>query len=144
MIKVIYGKKGSGKTKRMIELANQSLSDRKGQVVFIDDDNRYMYELNRDIRFVDAGEFKIQSPEGFHGFLCGMLAQNYDIDLIFIDGFLKIVNTPVDQIEFFFNDLNDLSEKFNVHFVISVSGDPGNAPDFLNQYLMNEGVESGL
>lgn len=139
MIKVIYGKKGSGKTKKMIELANQSLSNRKGHVVFIDDDNRYMYELNREIRFVDAGEFAIQSPEVFYGFLCGMVAQNYDMDLIFIDGFLKIVNTPLEQIEFFFNDLHDLSEKFNVHFIISVSGDPENVPGFLNQYLMNEG-----
>ncbi|MGI6705134.1 MAG: hypothetical protein ACOX6S_02355 [Clostridia bacterium] len=141
MIKVILGKKGSGKTKRMIDLANRSLSNRKGHVVFIDDDNRYMYELSCPIRFVDAAEFRIQSPEAFYGFLCGMLAQNYDIDLIFIDGFLKIINTSLDQIEFFFNDLDDLSQKFNVHFVISVSGDPENAPAFLSQYLLKGGED---
>ena len=74
MIQVIHGKKGSGKTKRILDQANEAIKEHKGDVIFIDDDNRYMYDLRHEVRFVNAGEYGSDSPEMFFGFLCGMLA----------------------------------------------------------------------
>ena len=78
MIQVIHGLKGSGKTKRIIDMANESIKQQKGDVVFVDDDNRYMFDLRHEVRFVNAGEYNMVGPEMLYGFLCGMLAQNFD------------------------------------------------------------------
>ena len=61
MIQLIYAKKGSGKTKRLIDLANAELNSTKGDVVFIDDDKRYMYDVAHQARFVDVKDFGIDS-----------------------------------------------------------------------------------
>ena len=57
MIQIIPGNKGSGKTKRLIDITNDALKVEHGIIVFIDDDKRYMYDLRHEIRFVDAGEY---------------------------------------------------------------------------------------
>ena len=58
MIKVILGDKGSGKTKRLIDLTNDALKTEHGNIIFVDDDKRYMYDLRHEIRFVDASEYR--------------------------------------------------------------------------------------
>ena len=57
MIQLIFGEKGSGKTKRILEIANQTAEQAKGSIVFIDEDDRYMYDLNLSIRFINATEY---------------------------------------------------------------------------------------
>ena len=79
MIQLIYAKKGSGKTKRLIDRANAELNSTKGDVVFIDDDKRYMYDVAHQARFVDVKDFGIDSGDALYGMLCGMVSQNYDI-----------------------------------------------------------------
>ena len=93
MIQIIAGKKGSGKTKRIIDMTNTAVKEAKHDVVFIDDDNRYMFDINHKVRFINAGEYGVKSAEMFLGFLCGMLAQNFDVGLIFIDAFLTLLVT---------------------------------------------------
>jgi len=136
MIQAIFGKKGSGKTKRIIDMANDSLKEQKGDVVFIDDDNRYMFDLRHEIRFINAGEYGVANQEMFMGFLCGMLAQNFDVSLIFIDAFLKLVKTDIGQTAWFFERLQALGERYNVGFVLSVSCDPADCPTFLSKYII--------
>ena len=40
MIKVIYGAKGTGKTKQMIDAANAAVATAKGHLIFITDTKR--------------------------------------------------------------------------------------------------------
>ena len=136
MIQVIHGKKGSGKTKRILDQANNAIKEHKGDVVFIDDDNRYMYDLRHEVRFVNAGDYGSDSPQMFFGFLCGMLAQNFDISVIFVDAFLKLVKTTVENTEDFFARLEKLSESHNVQLVLSVSCDDAVAPEFIKKYFI--------
>ncbi len=136
MIQVIHGKKGSGKTKRIIDMANDAIKNQKGDVVFVDDDNRYMFDLRHEIRFVNAGEYAISGPEMFYGFLCGMMAQNFDVTVVFIDAFLKLVNVRPDETEWFFRNLEGLGEKRNITFVLSVSCDDADAPDYIRKYFI--------
>ena len=102
MIQVIYGKKGSGKTKRLLDMANDALKVEHGDIVFVDDDKRYMYDLRHEIRFVDASEYSVKSADMFLGFLSGMLSQNFDVTAIFIDAFMKMVNADVSTLGDFF------------------------------------------
>ena len=136
MVQLIYSKKGTGKTKRLIDLANEDMKQAKGDVVFIDDDKRYMYDVMHQIRFVDVKEYDISGCGEFYGFLCGMVAQNFDIESIYIDAFLKIVQKDVGEIEDFMQKIEILTEKNNIKAVIIVSGDPENAPDYMKKHII--------
>lgn len=136
MIQIIAGKKGSGKTKRLIEMTNNSIKDAKADVVFIDDDNRYMFDINSKVRFINAGEYHILTAEMFLGFLCGMLAQNFDVGLIFIDAFKKLVKIELGETKWFFEALEGLCRKHNVDFVLSVSEDAEALPEYMKGYII--------
>jgi hypothetical protein len=136
MIQVIHGRKGSGKTKRIIDMANDAIKDQKGDVVFVDDDNRYMFDLRHEIRFVNAGEYGMNGPEMFYGFLCGMVSQNFDVSVVFIDAFLKLVQVTPEKTEQFFASLENLAQKRGIRFVLSVSADDAEAPDFIRKYFI--------
>ena len=135
MIQVINGKKGSGKTKRIIDLANHSIKESKNDVVFIDDDNRYMFDLRHEVRFINAGEYGIVNAEMFLGFLCGLLAQNFDVGTIFIDAFLKLIKIDLKDAKWFFERLDGLCERHGVEFVLSFSEETENMPDFVAKYI---------
>lgn len=136
MIQIIAGKKGSGKTKRIIDMANHAAKEATNDVVFIDDDNRYMFDIDHKVRFINAEDYHILTPEMFLGFLCGMLSQNFDVGTIFIDAFLKLCKTDLNTAEWFFTRMEELCQKHDVDFVLSVSEDPANMPAFLKGYLI--------
>ena len=99
MIQVILGEKGAGKTKLILDMANACTETAKGTIAFVADDDQYMFGLKRDVRFIDASGFHIDGPKMFYGFLCGMAAQDFDLEYIYVDGFLKIVRHPLETLE---------------------------------------------
>ena len=141
LIQIILGDKGSGKTKRLIDLVNESLKNEHGDIIFIDDDKRYMYDLRHEIRFVDASEYpvghKCQASEML-GFICGMLSANFDLSLIAMDAFMKLVRTPRDdpEMKVFFEKLEALSEAHHCNFLISVSAQAESVPEFIRKYVI--------
>ncbi len=136
MIQIIHGKKGSGKTKKILDMAIQSVKTTTGDVVFVDDDARYMYDLPHEVRFVIASEYGVNSPDMCLGFLSGMLTQNFDISIVFVDAFMKLVKVPAEELDSFFSRLEAISEAHHVDFVISASVDDAVAPDFLRKYFI--------
>ena len=136
MIQIIHGKKGSGKTKKILDMAVQTVKTATGDIVFLDDDTRYMYDLPHEIRFVNAGEYGVNSPDMCLGFLSGMLTQNFDISVIFVDAFMKLVKVPAEELKTFFDRLKVISDAHHVDFVISASVDDAVAPDFLREYFI--------
>ena len=136
MIQIIHGKKGSGKTKKILDMAIQSVKTENGDIVFVDDDNRYMYDLPHEIRFVNASDYGVNTPDMCLGFLFGMLTQNFDISVIFVDAFMKLVKCPAEELKPFCDRLRVISEAHHVDFVISASIDDAVAPDFLREYFI--------
>ena len=136
MIKIIAGNKGSGKTKRLIDMTNDTAKVSSGNVVFLDKDNSYMYEIDRAVRFVNVNDYRVKSAEMFLGFLGGMLASNYDISTIFIDAFLKLIAIDVAEADWFFASLEEYGKKHDVTFVLSVSADPETLPEFAKAYVI--------
>lgn len=136
MIKIIAGNKGSGKTKRLINMTNETAKTTSGNVVFLDKDNSYMYEIDRAVRFVNVNDYRVQSAEMFLGFLGGMLASNYDISVIFIDAFLKLIGINITDADWFFASLEQYGQKHDVTFVLSISADPETLPDFAKAYVI--------
>lgn len=134
MVKLIAGHFGTGKTKRIIEMANETLEKTTGNIIFIDDDKRHMYELKHDLRFISMDEYPIKSKDEFVGFLCGVLSNNYDIEYIFIDSLFKVMDMENSELESFMEKVDKISKTFDVHFVMTVSADI--VPDALKDYLM--------
>lgn len=135
MVELLIGKKGTGKTKTLIEKVNNASSVAKGNVVFISKDSaRSMYDIKSKVRMVDTKEFSITTYSEFLGFICGIISRDFDITNIFIDGIFKIVNSDnLDGFETFLEKLQEVSEKFSIDFEISVSIDKDTAPDYIKK-----------
>ena len=138
MVQVILGNKGSGKTLKLIQMTNDALQVERGNIFFIDSHNRHMYDLHRDIRFVNASEYGVDSVEMFYGMLCGMISANFDITLIVVDGLMKMLPAEVtpDKMENFFNRIAQLSDQHGVRIVIGMSGDAESLPEFITRFAV--------
>ena len=136
MIQVIAGKKGSGKTKRLIDLTNTTAKEAEHDVIFLDDDNRYMFDVDHKVRFINAEDYHIHNADMFIGFLCGMLSSNFDIGTVFIDAFLKLCHKDLQDTGEVVKTLAELGTKHNVDFVLSLSADPEELPEHLRQYMI--------
>lgn len=135
MLKVLYGEMGMGKTKRIIQSANDRLESAKGTVVYIDDDKSHSREINYQIRFVDASEYSIDTPKMFFGFLSGIAAQDFDLEAIYVDGFKKIVRHDVSELEALFSEIDSFSNKFNIDITISINGQAATMPEYMKKYV---------
>ena len=132
---LIRRKKGTGKTKALIEKVNNALTVAKGNVVFISNDtNRNIFDVKSKARMADTSEFEIKSYDEFLGFISGIISRDFDITNIFVDGIFKIVGSDnLDGFESFLNRLETMSQKFEITFVISVSIDAETAPDYIKK-----------
>lgn len=133
MIQVFCNKRGSGKTKNLINLANTNVLTEKGNSVYIDDDNRPMLQLDRKIRFISTQDFSLRDYEGFYGFLCGIISEDYDIENIYIDGLSNIVDGNAEDVARLFFRLDDMVERFGVNVYINVNDD-SEMPDLIKKY----------
>ncbi len=135
MIKVIYGAKGTGKTKMMIDAANDAVAQAKGHLIFITDSKRCMYDLEREVRFIDTSEYDIAGEAALCGFIKGVIAGNHDNEYVFIDGVVRIAGKPVQQMAEFFYMLDKVSKTNNLVITVSVSAAKEDLPDFVTKYL---------
>ena len=135
MIKVIYGAKGTGKTKMMIDAANAAVSEAKGHMIFITDTKRYMYDLEREIRFIDVSEYDVAGEAALCGFIKGVIAGNNDNEYVYIDGIARIAGKPVAEMAAFFYMLDKVAKSDDLIITVSVSADKEELPDFVSKYI---------
>ncbi len=124
MVKIMVGKKGSGKTKKMIETANDHVAQSQGSTIFINNDKRLTRELNYRMRVVSAEEYHLSNVDEFTGFILGIISSDHDIDTIFIDSITKHANISLDNVSTFIERLDKISEKYETDFIVSVSAEP--------------------
>ncbi|MCM8711853.1 hypothetical protein M2651_12610 [Clostridium sp. SYSU_GA19001] len=135
MIHVFCNKRGSGKTKALINLANDRALESKGHVVYIDDDKRHLFDLNRNVRLIAAKDYCLKDYNCFYGFLCGIISEDYDIDTIFIDGLSNIVQGNIRDAAHLFFDLEKISQENNVEFYININSEEAEMPEFIKKYV---------
>lgn len=136
MVQMISGPKGSGKTKKIIQLANERFFESNGEVVFINDREKYRVKLQNGIRYVNADEFYICSSEMLFGFLNGLIAENYDVDMVYIDNLLRITRVDeLSELDEFVRGLKLLEERYNVQFVLSICSDQISLPEAFKDYV---------
>ncbi len=130
MIDIIAGSKGKGKTKILIQRANDDIKSTHGTIVYIDKNNKHMYELSNKIRLIVVTEYGIEDTDMFLGFIAGIISQDHDLDVIYLDSFLTIAFVQ-DNLEYALDKLEKISKKFDVNFVISISLDKKDLPEKL-------------
>ena len=135
MIKVIYGAKGTGKTKMMIDAANAQVESAKGHLIFITDSKRGMYDLEREVRFIDTSDYDIAGEAALCGFVKGVIAGNHDNEYVFIDGVVRIAGKPVAEMAAFFYMLEKVAKSNDITITVSVSATREELPDFVTKYL---------
>lgn len=134
MIKLLVGPAGIGKTKVLIELANDEIRKTRGHLIYIDYRNTRMLQVDYKVRFINTGDYEISGKDDFYGFICGIIASNHDIETIYIDGLYRITSSDLDNLEDFFKKLDHIELKYNINFVITISSEEETLPKFLQRY----------
>ncbi len=131
------GLKGSGKTKRLVEMVRTAVDTESGSIVCIEKDKKLTYDIPYQARLIFASDYDIGTVEFFKGFLSGLHAGNYDITHVFIDNFVKMVkDVSEQQIAEFLAWLDAFSTKENVTFTVSMTLDPETASDDIKKYAI--------
>lgn len=131
MVTLLIGKKGSGKTKKLIELANQAVEVSKGNVVVIEKGTKLTYDLTHAARLVDAEAYGVSGFDMLFGFISGICAGNYDVTDILVDSTFKICTEGVAGLESFSKKLEHLSKEANTNITMLISAAEEDIPSSL-------------
>lgn len=124
MVKLLIGHKGTGKTKQMIDLANDQVEASNGSIIFINKNSRLMYDLKYRIRVVCMEEYEhITNSDEYIGFLYGIISSDHDIETIYIDSILKHADFSLGDLPEFLGRLKDISKNYGMNFVVSLSAE---------------------
>lgn len=133
MIQLIVGGKGSGKTKKMIDMINESAKTTPGNIVCIEKSMKLTYDINYKARLIDVDEYKVSGYDMLYGFIAGILAGNYDIVEVYLDGVLKLGNHDLEGLGKLLDELEALVKE-NVKMVVTVSADLEALPEGVRKY----------
>lgn len=134
MIKLIVGDKGSGKTKAMIDMINESAETVQGSIVCIEKGMKSTYNIKSSVRIIDTDDYDIKGYTMFYGFFMGVLAGDYDIEEVYIDGILKVGSNDIEGLGPLLDQIHERA-KDNIKVVITISTDPQNLTDGIKKYL---------
>lgn len=136
MIKFITGAKGSGKTKWLIDSANNEYKAGNGNIAFVDVDDDHIFSLDYNVRLINVTEFTVKSAASLYGFLCGMMAMDYDLEKIYVDSAYKIVNFSDEELVRIHADLNKISEERETEIYINIDKLTEEMPESLKEYCV--------
>ena len=134
MIKLITGKKGTGKTKILIDQINDAVKATAGSVVCVEKGSTVRYSISRKVRWCDTEYYAIEGYDTFYGFIAGLLASNYDITHIYIDGIFRIGGRDYDALGALLEKLDKLTGD-DVSVIFTVSADDSELPESVKQFL---------
>lgn len=132
MITLIIGNKGSGKTKKLIQQANEAVEKSNGNVVVIEKGTKLTYDITHKARLIDTDQYGIKGFDSFYGFVSGICAGNYDVTDILIDSTLKIGGRDMDALADFLEKASKLAEQTETNLTFSVSADESELPASIN------------
>lgn len=136
MIKLIVGKKGSGKTKALINFSNQAVESSKGKVVCVEKGTHLMHEISSQARLVNIEDYVVDSYPVLYGFVAGILAGNYDITDLFIDGTTRTCGSNYAELATIIQKISKLIAQNDVNIVFTLSCDKSELPEALLKYII--------
>lgn len=130
MISVIYGAKGSGKTKRITSAANGAAERATGQVIFLTDNSESL-GVNPNVKFINVADYGVRNTSELSGFLKGMISTNFDIQYVFIDGLNRLLDVEPEALKPIFDTMEKLD---GTDFTATVSAEK--LPNYMNKYTV--------
>ncbi|MGN1109833.1 MAG: hypothetical protein ACI4RK_10685 [Oscillospiraceae bacterium] len=134
MIKLITGKRGTGKTKILIDAIHDAENKSKGNVVAIQKGSSLNTDITPKVRLVNIEDYAIDGVESFYGFVAGILASDYDCTDIFVDATLKIVGRDYEKVGEMFDKLAKISADTTI--TCTVSADNSELSDNMKKYIV--------
>lgn len=136
MVQLIVGSKGDGKTKHLLDRVNSQIKTASGNIVYLDKNTKHMHELDNKVRLINVKDYPLTNSHEFIGFICGIISQDYDLEQMYFDSFLKIAHLEGEDISDTLKELNQISEQFHVDFCISISLEENELPDFAKEQVI--------
>lgn len=135
MVKVIIGKKGTGKTKALIEMVNKETSESAGNVVCIEYGDKLKLDISSKARLIDIKSYNVTGIEALEGFILGLFAGNYDISSVYVDSILKIVGDDLEKLGVFLSEIEKFTAASKTSVTVMVSAEPTDAPESVTKYM---------
>lgn len=136
MIKLIVGKKGSGKTKLLVDMVTKAANSSSGNVVCIEKEPKLTFDIPSSVRLMETCKDSIEGYDEFYGYVAGVLSGNFDITDLFIDSTLKIGGKDLDKLAAFLEKLSNSIGSRDVTVVLTISADKEELPASLVPYIM--------
>ncbi len=134
MIKLIVGTKGTGKTKTMLDSVHAAVEATKGHVVVIEKGLQLTYDLDHAARLIDMDEYKISTGRMLYGFIAGVLAGDYDITDLYIDGILKVLKGDLNLLGVVLDEIAAVAGD-SINVCVTVSAAPETLPANVKKYM---------
>ena len=77
----------------------------------------------------DADGNDIMTSDGFLGFISGIISQDHDVEVMFLDSFLKLSCLEGQDMTPVIDALEKMGDKYNIEFVLSISKDITELPE---------------
>ena len=135
MVRLIAGEKGKGKTKYILDQANSEAKNSDGIVIYLDKNNKHMFDLDRNIRLINVKEYPISDFDFLYGFICGLISGNNDIESVYFDSFLVLAGLEDSDPSDALDKLIELSDKLCVEFIVSLSISGSDLDERFSQYI---------
>lgn len=134
MVTLLIGKKGTGKTKKLISLANEAVATSSGNVVVVEKGAKLTFDVTHKARLIDTDQYGVQGYDVLYGFICGICAGNYDVTDIFVDSTFKICGKDFSKLSQLVKMLSTLADKAETKITLLISADASELPDELMSY----------
>ena len=136
MIQLFFNQRGAGKSKNLVKLANEEIEQSKGSIIFIDDDNKRMLQLNKKVRLIPMDNYCINSYDQFYGFLQGIISRDYDVESIYIDSIANILeDIKLEDLENYLGKIELMSRELDVNVFVTIHGDVKVMPENIKKYV---------
>jgi len=135
MIKLIVGKKGTGKTKILINMVEEALKATNGNVVCVEKVPKLTYDIPSSVRLMETSKDNIEGYDEFYGYITGILSGNFDITDLFIDSTLRIGGRDYAELGNFLEKLNGTIADRDVNVVFTVSADKEELPESVTKFV---------
>lgn len=136
MIQLFFNQRGAGKSKNLVKLANEEIEKSKGSIIFIDDDNKRMLQLNKKVRLIPMDNYCINSYDQFYGFLQGIISRDYDVESIYIDSIANILDDiKLEDLENYLKKIELMSRELDVNVFVTIHGDVRVMPENIKKYV---------
>ena len=136
MVQLIVGSKGDGKTKHLLDRVNSQIKTASGNIVYLDKNTKHMHELDNKVRLINVADYLLKKCDEFIGFICGIISQDYDLEQMYLDSFLKIAHLEGEDLTDALTQLNAISEQFKIDFCLSISVEENQLPEFAKEQVL--------